>query len=168
MTWVLYLAPEDCQHWDTPGSHCQGSPYYTGGRTLVIWILPLICFINVTCWSPVHTVAPAPLALLPVVAPVLGAGRLLAPASGHGLHHGALTVHVGVQAPVAGQSFPLPDTGHDMTNLLIIDGCHLMALLVWAVSLCLVTAVPLHLVIISVQTAAGQSANKEEREVILK
>ena len=122
MTWVLYLAPEDCQHWDTPGSHCQGSPYYTGGRTLVIWILPLICFIIVTCWSPVHTVAPAPLALLPVVAPVLGAGRLLAPASGHGLHHGALTVHVGVQASVAGQRFPFSDIGYDMTNLSFIDG----------------------------------------------
>ena len=85
-------------------------------------ILPLICFIHVICSSPVHTVAPAPLALLPVVAPVLGAGRLLAPARGHGLHHSALAVHVGVQAPVAAQCSPLPDIGHDITNLSIIDG----------------------------------------------
>ena len=79
------------------------------------------CF-NVICSSPVHTVAPAPLALLPVVAPVLGAGRLLAPASGHGLHHGALTVHVSVQASVAGQRFPFSDISYDMTNLSFIDG----------------------------------------------
>ena len=122
MTWVLYLALESYQHWDTPGSHCLGSPYYTGGRTLVMSILPLISFINVMCSSPVHTVAPAPLALLPVVAPVLSAGRLLAPASGHGLHHSALTVHVSVQASVAGQRFPFSDISYDMTNLSFIDG----------------------------------------------